>query len=89
MEAVTIILIILGIFTRTDDPSEEGLITLSFSSKYNLFGQKTAFNIGHHIPYTTPFYNNGVLSESDYVKKEYSSKFTYPQKPFYKSFKKE
>lgn len=74
--------------TRSDNPCSYGLITLSFSNKYNLFGKQTALNIGHHIAENVPVYNNGVLSEEDYQKIQYESRFEYLLKPVYKSFKK-
>ena len=76
--------------TRTDNPSDEGLITLSFSRKYNMFGQKMADNIGHHVPYPNliTFYDHGLLSMDNISEVPYSSKFEYPTKPFYKSYKK-
>lgn len=74
--------------TRTDDPNDAGLITMSFSNKYNLFGTITAGNIGHHSPYSIPFYSNGVVSETDYGTVNYQSKFEYPNKPLIKSYKK-
>lgn len=77
--------------TRTDDPSDGGLVTLSFSKKYNMFGEKTAQNIGAHVPYPdlVPMYNNGELSAEDYQQDHYSSNFVYPTQPFYKSYKKQ
>ena len=75
--------------TRSSNPSETGLITLSFQRKYLLFGTNTAQSIGHHIPQNLSIYNNGVMSEEDYQKLvTYNSKFAYNQTPQYKSFKK-
>ncbi len=75
--------------TRSDDYHEDGLITLSFQKKYMLFGTKTADSIGHHQAQSLSVYNNGVMSEEDYNRvMDYASKFSYNQKPVYKSYKK-
>lgn len=75
--------------TRSDNPADDSLITLSFQRKYLLFGTNTALNIGHHIQQCSSVYNNGVMSEEDYQKVvAYSSRFSYNQTPGYKSLKK-
>lgn len=75
--------------TRSNDPCESGLITLSFQDKFLLFGKDTALTIGHHNQQNLSIYNNGLLSDDDYSKlAEYSSKFDYNQVPKYKSYKK-
>lgn len=75
--------------TRSTNPSESSLITLSFQRKYLLFGTKTAQSIGHHEQQSLSIYNNGVMSEEDYQKLvSYNSRFNYNQEPHYKSFKK-
>lgn len=75
--------------TRSTNPSESSLITLSFQRKYLLFGTKTAKSIGHHEQQSLSIYNNGVMSEEDYQKLiSYNSRFNYNQEPHYKSFKK-
>ncbi len=74
--------------TRSENPHESALITLSFSKKYLLFGEKTANQIGHHIPRenTLYSYNNGVLSKEDYGEINYQSRMSYRKEPLYKSF---
>lgn len=75
--------------TRSTNPSESSLITLSFQRKYLLFGTKTAKSIGHHEQQSLSIYNNGVMSEEDYQKLiSYNPRFNYNQEPHYKSFKK-
>ena len=75
--------------TRSSNPSETGLITLSFQRKYLLFGTNTAQSIGYHIPQNLSIYNNGVISEEDYQRLvAYNSTFAYNQTPQYYSFKK-
>ncbi len=75
--------------TRSTNPSESSLITLSFQRKYLLFGTKTAHSIGHHEQQSLSIYNNGVMSEEDYQKLiVYNSRFNYNQEPHYESFKK-
>lgn len=75
--------------TRSDNPAESSLITLSFQKKYLLFGTNTAQSLGHHTKQNLSIYNNGVLSEEDYQRiVEYNSRFAYNQVPQYKSLKK-
>ena len=75
--------------TRSNNPCESGLITLSFQDKFLLFGRDTALTIGHHNQQNSSIYNNVLLSDDDYSKLvEYSSKFDYNQIPKYKSYKK-
>ena len=73
--------------TRNENISNEGLIALSFTKKYLLFGKDTAINIGHHIP-ETAFIYNGVISEDDIKSLNYEQQFEYNDKPIYKSIKK-
>lgn len=73
--------------TRNENMSEEGLIALSFTKKYLLFGQKTANAIGHHDPETIFIYD-GVISEEDMDNINYQSKFVYQKGPIYRSQKK-
>lgn len=73
--------------TRNENMSEEGLIALSFTKKYLLFGQKTANAIGHHDPETIFIYD-GVISEEDMDNINYQSKFVYQKRPIYRSQKK-
>ena len=73
--------------TRNENMSEEGLIALSFTSKYLLFGQKTANAIGHHNPQSTFIYD-GVISEEDMNNINYQPKFVYQKVPIYRSRRK-
>ena len=72
--------------TRNENPSEEGLIALSFTKKYLFFGQKFANSIGHHEPQSMFIYD-GVISE-DNMKINYQQQFVYQKKPRYKSIRK-
>ena len=74
--------------TRNENMSEEGLIGLSFTRKYLLFGQKTANAIGHHDPQSIFIYDDGVISEEDIDNINYQSKFVYQKGPIYRSKKK-
>lgn len=75
--------------TRSDNPCEDGLITLSFQRKYLLFGKNTALNIGYHQATNISVYSNGILSEDDYNKAfTYSQQFSYNQKPMCRSLRK-
>ncbi len=74
--------------TRSEDISSEGLITLSFSKKYTLFGNQTANSIGHHKAVAIFSYRyDGVMSEDDFDLSNYNyeSKFTYNKHPIYHS----
>lgn len=73
--------------TRNESMSEEGLIALSFTRKYLLFGQKTANAFGHHNPQTIFIYD-GVISEEDMKSIDYQSRFVYQKRPIYRSYKK-
>lgn len=73
--------------TRNENMSEEGLIALSFTSKYLLFGQKTANAIGHHNPQSIFIYD-GVISEEDMNNINYQPKFVYQRVPIYRSQRK-
>ena len=73
--------------TRSDNMSEEGLVTLSFNKKYLLLGQNTINSIGHHHP-EVKFVYNGIISEDDYNNIDYQSQFEYLKKPIYRSYKK-
>ena len=73
--------------TRNENMSEEGLIALSFTRKYLLFGQKTANAVGHHDPQSIFIYD-GVISEEDMDNINYQSKFVYQKGPIYRSRKK-
>jgi hypothetical protein len=72
--------------TRSEHVSDEGLITLDFTNKYLLFGNKTAMSIGHHNP-EIAFVYDGVMSEDDFDHSNYNyeSKFTYNKHPIYHS----
>lgn len=75
--------------TRSDNPCNDGLITLSFQRKYLLFGKNTASDIGYHQATNIGVYSNGVLSEDDYNKAvTYHQQFSYNQKPMYRSLRK-
>ena len=73
--------------TRNENMSEEGLIALSFTRKYLLFGQKTSNAIGHHDSQSIFIYD-GVISEEDADNINYQSKFAYQKGPIYRSQKK-
>ena len=73
--------------TRNENVSEEGLIALSFTKKYLLFGQRTANTIGHHDPQSM-FVYDGVISDDDLQVKDYVSKFGYNKYPIYRSIRK-
>lgn len=73
--------------TRNENMSEEGLIALSFTRKYFLFGQKTSNAIGHHDSKSIFIYD-GVISEEDADNINYQSKFVYQKGPIYRSQKK-
>lgn len=73
--------------TRNEDLCEDGLVALSFTKKYLLFGEKTSNSIGHHNRASRLIYD-GVASEEDIDQLDYESQFTYQKKPIYKSFKK-
>jgi hypothetical protein len=72
--------------TRSEHVRDEGLITLDFTNKYLLFGNKTAMSIGHHNP-EIAFVYDGVMSEDDFDHSNYNyeSKFTYNNHPIYHS----
>lgn len=75
--------------TRSDDPHNDGLITLSFQKKYLLFGKNTALDIGYHQAANMSVYSNGILSEDDYNKvSTYYQQFLYNQKPMHRSLRK-
>ena len=73
--------------TRNENVSEEGLIALSFTKKYLLFGNNTANSIGHHNPESIFIYD-GVISEDDIENIDYESQFKYLEHPKYLSKRK-
>lgn len=73
--------------TRNENVSEEGLIALSFTKKYLLFGNNTANSIGHHNPESIFIYD-GVISEDDIENIDYESQFEYLEHPKYLSKRK-
>ena len=73
--------------TRNENVSEEGLIALSFTKKYLLFGNNTANSIGHHNPESVFIYD-GVISEDDIENIDYESQFKYLEHPKYLSKRK-
>jgi hypothetical protein len=73
--------------TRNENMCEEGLVALSFTKKYLLFGNETANSMGHHEPQSLFIYD-GVISEDDIKNIDYESVFEYNKKPIYRSRKK-
>ena len=73
--------------TRNENMCEDGLVALSFTKKYLLFGKKTANAIGHHDPETVFIYD-GIISEDDAIQMDYQQQFKYQEKPIYCSKRK-
>lgn len=73
--------------TRNENVSDEGLIALSFSKKYLLFGNKTANMIGEHDPRSVFIYG-GTICDDDLCVENYESKFVYMKHPKYRSIRK-
>lgn len=74
--------------TRSNNPHEDALITKSFDSQYLLFGSSTARSIGHHTPESAFIYNNCDISYDNIKLVGYESKFVYPTKPYFRSYRK-